>query len=301
LWVARADDEAPVQLDADGTAEVMFRTEAGSFVMKFQPEWAPLGVDHFLKLERTGFYCGTRFFRVIKGFMAQFGLSNSPPSNDNVKQIKDDPVKKSNTRGMMSFATSGPNTRGSQLFVNTADNSRLDSMGFAPIGEVISGLEVVDKLNSKYGDNGPDQGKIRSEGGVYMDREFDDLTKLYATHRLIRDVDEGSPDTVLVRCGTTKGPFDITVHPSWAPIGAKRFLDMVSGQRYAVVRVRGQSSASQSARSGAFARRSGAFARCPRSSTWLTRPLPRSHWPNNNRLRGPTGSNCRLTDWLLVD
>ena len=159
-----------------------FETTRGHFVVEARREWAPLGVDRFYNLVREGFFDDVRFFRVIEGFMAQFGISGRPEVAEawHRARIPDDPVAASNTRGRITFATAGPGTRTTQLFINYGDNSRLDSMGFSPIGEVVEGMEVVDALHAGYGEGaprgrGPDQGRIHQEGNAYLSRDFPDL------------------------------------------------------------------------------------------------------------------------------
>src|SRR5215470_12077516 len=136
---------------------VSFETSRGTFVVECVRAWAPNGVDRFHALVQQHFYDQTRFFRVIPGFVAQFGLSADPKNNaawDN--PIPDDTVRQSNTHGMLTFAHKGPNTRSHQLFINLVDNKQLDGMGFSPICRVVDGLTVVDSLYSGYGDS-PDQ------------------------------------------------------------------------------------------------------------------------------------------------
>ena len=159
-----------------------FQTSQGDFVVEAQREWAPLGVDRFYNLVKNGFYDGTCFFRVISGFMAQFGIHGDPKISATWRQerIQDDPVKQSNTRGYISYAMAGPNTRTTQLFINYADNSRLDQMGFAPIGRVSEGQDVVDRLYAGYGEGaprgkGPDQGRMQMEGREYLTKDFPEL------------------------------------------------------------------------------------------------------------------------------
>jgi peptidyl-prolyl cis-trans isomerase A (cyclophilin A) len=167
---------------APATFRVKFQTGQGDFVVEAQRDWAPIGVDRFYNLVKNGFYDGTCFFRVISGFMAQFGIHGDPKVAAAWRQerIQDDPVKQSNKRGYMSYATAGPGTRTTQLFINYADNSQLDKMGFAPIGRVVEGLAVVDRLYAGYGEGapqgkGPNQGRIQAEGNDYLTKNFPQL------------------------------------------------------------------------------------------------------------------------------
>jgi peptidyl-prolyl cis-trans isomerase A (cyclophilin A) len=167
-------DPSTMKSRAPETYKVKFATTQGDIIIQVTRAWAPLGADRFYNLVRGGFFTGAPFFRVIPGFMAQFGISADPKvsavwSNQN---ITDDPVKESNKRGFVTFAkTSMPNTRSTQLFINYGDNSRLDSDGFAPIGEVIEGMEVADKFYSGYGGN-PDQGALQQMGIIYVQKNM---------------------------------------------------------------------------------------------------------------------------------
>jgi peptidyl-prolyl cis-trans isomerase A (cyclophilin A) len=159
-----------------------FETSKGDFIVEVHREWAPQGADRFYNLVKNGFYNDARFFRVISGFMAQFGINADPKVAAvwRTQAIKDDPVKQSNRRGWVSFAMAGPNTRTTQLFINYGDNARLDGMGFPPFGRVIEGMDVVDRLYSGYGEGapqgkGPDQARIQREGNEYLTREFPEL------------------------------------------------------------------------------------------------------------------------------
>lgn len=167
---------------APETFRVAFATTAGDFVVEVHREWSPHGVDRLYNLVREGFFEGVRFFRVIEGFMAQFGIAGDPQVAAAWREarIPDDPVESSNTRGRVTFATAGPGTRTTQLFINYADNSRLDEMGFSPVGEVVEGMDVVDALYAEYGEGaprgrGPDQGRIQREGNAYLESEFPEL------------------------------------------------------------------------------------------------------------------------------
>ncbi len=162
--------------------KVKFDTSKGPFVVEVHRDWAPLGADRFYNLVKNGFFNNARFFRVISGFMVQFGLNADPKVSAVWRDaaINDDPVKQSNTPGMITFATRGPNTRTTQLFINYGNNARLDSMGFAPFGQVVSGMNVVEALYSGYGEGaprgaGPEQGRIQSEGNAYLIKDFPKL------------------------------------------------------------------------------------------------------------------------------
>ena len=173
---------AALTAHAPATYKVKFDTSKGAFVVEVHRDWAPLGADRFYNLVKSGFFTNARFFRVVSGFMVQFGINADPKVSAVWRDanINDDPVKQSNTRGMITFATRGPNTRTTQLFINYADNARLDSQGFAPFGQVVSGMNVVDALYSGYGEGaprgaGPEQGRIQSEGNGYLIKEFPKL------------------------------------------------------------------------------------------------------------------------------
>ncbi len=162
---------------ADYKAE--FVTTKGNFVVEVHKDWAPQGADRFYNLVRGGFFTNAAFFRVVPNFMVQFGLNSNPAVNGAWRNanLRDDPVKQSNKRGYITFATAGPNTRTTQVFINFKDNSFLDSQGFAPFGEVVEGLDVVDKINSQYGET-PDQGAIQSQGDAYISKNFPNIDKI---------------------------------------------------------------------------------------------------------------------------
>jgi peptidyl-prolyl cis-trans isomerase A (cyclophilin A) len=156
--------------------EATFKTTAGDFVVQVTRAWAPLGADRFYNLVKHGYFTDAAFFRVVPGFVVQFGLSANPELNKvwSKAAIKDDPVTQSNHLGYLTFATAGANTRTTQLFISLADNTRLDSMGFAPFGQVTSGMDVVQKIYSGYGES-PDQAAITAEGKPYLDKNFPKL------------------------------------------------------------------------------------------------------------------------------
>jgi peptidyl-prolyl cis-trans isomerase A (cyclophilin A) len=164
---------------APATFKANLDTSKGLIEITVNREWAPNGADRFYNLVKAGFYDDVRFFRVIPNFMAQFGIHGNPSvmAAWRPAQIKDDPVKQSNQRGYVVFATAGPNTRTTQLFINFKDNSSLDKQGFAPFGQVTKGMDVVDKIYDGYGEGaprgkGPEQGRIQNEGNAYLTKEF---------------------------------------------------------------------------------------------------------------------------------
>ena len=159
--------------------KVKVDTSKGSFLLEVHRDWAPLGADRFYNLVKNGFYDNARFFRVISGFMVQFGINGDPKLSAVWREarIKDDPVQQSNQRGFITFATAGPNTRTTQVFINFANNQALDRMGFAPFGRVVSGMDAVDALYSGYGEGapsgqGPDQQRVQSQGNAYLTKDF---------------------------------------------------------------------------------------------------------------------------------
>lgn len=161
---------------------VTFETSKGDVVIKVTRSLSPLGADRFYNLARNGFYNDVRFFRVITGFMAQFGISGDPEISKPWYNatIKDEPPKASNTYGMVTYAMRGPNTRTTQLFINYKDNGFLDKQGFTPFGEVVEGMEVVESLYAGYGEGaprgeGPDQQRMQREGNAYLLTSFPKL------------------------------------------------------------------------------------------------------------------------------
>jgi peptidyl-prolyl cis-trans isomerase A (cyclophilin A) len=163
-----------------GVYRVRLDTSKGLIDLEIHRDWAPRGADHFYELVHTGFFDDARFFRVVRDFVVQFGISGDPQTNQlwASAMLPDDPVKEHNVRGALTFATRGPNTRSTQLFINLADNRKsLDSHGFAPIGKVTAGMDVVESLYSFYGDmppmgQGPDPNLIQQQGAPYLESRF---------------------------------------------------------------------------------------------------------------------------------
>jgi cyclophilin family peptidyl-prolyl cis-trans isomerase len=143
--------------------------------VKLHPEWAPVGVAQFQNLVSSHAMDEAAFFRVVPGFVVQFGLPAKPQAE--MAPLQDDPVKVSNQRGTLVFATSGPNTRTNQLFINLGNNANLDAQGFSPIGEVVDGMEAIDAINPEYGEQ-PDQSSITAQGDAYLDPLFPNLSKI---------------------------------------------------------------------------------------------------------------------------
>jgi peptidyl-prolyl cis-trans isomerase A (cyclophilin A) len=174
LSAAQTTDE-----QSPATFRARFATSQGPFVIEVHREWAPIAADRFYTLVKRGFYNDARFFRVLSGFMAQFGLNGDPKIQGQyaLANLLDEPPKQSNLRGFVSFAKeSSPNTRYTMVFINYKDNSYLDADGFAPFGQVVSGMEVVEKLYSGYGrQNIPDQRRIKTEGNAYLTAEYPKL------------------------------------------------------------------------------------------------------------------------------
>ena len=182
LRPALLKERAPDQYQAK------FTTTRGDFTVTVTRAWAPLGADRFYNLLKHHFYDNASFFRVLPGFVVQFGISAYPPVSAAWKktEIKDDPVSQSNQRGYLVFATAGKDTRTTQVFINLADNKRLDSMGFAPFGQVTEGMNVVEMMYEGYGEgapqgSGPDQSQIEQQGKPYLDKGWPKLDYIKTT------------------------------------------------------------------------------------------------------------------------
>ncbi len=157
---------------APDSFRVNFSTSRGNFVVQVNRAWAPRGADRFYALVQNHFFDDNRFFRVVPGFIVQFGLNGNPKISEQWDdRIPDDSVRQTNARGTVTFATEGPDSRAHQIFINTGENSRLDRRGFAPIGRVVDGMAVVDSINAEYGEQ-PEQHFIQRMGNEYLNRMF---------------------------------------------------------------------------------------------------------------------------------
>lgn len=179
---ANLGDPSSLNEKAPAVYKAKFDTSKGTFVIEVHRDWSPNGADRFYNLVKSGFYNDTRFFRVMDGFMVQFGISGNPDLSAVWREarIPDDAVKQTNQRGMVSFATAGPGTRTTQVFVNFGDNGGLDGQGFSPFGQVVSGMDVVDAFFGGYGEGapngrGPDQGRVQTQGNAYLITDFPKL------------------------------------------------------------------------------------------------------------------------------
>jgi len=182
--VSAPDFTDPVKLTEKSpeTFKAKFETTKGNFTIEVTRSLSPNGADRFYNLVRSGYFKDVAFFRVIPGFMCQFGIHGDPKVSAAWRkaQIPDDPVKGSNTRGFITYAMAGPNTRTTQFFISFGDNSRLDNTGFSPFGKVTEGMDVVDKINGEYGEGapsgrGPNQNRIQMEGNAYLKKDFPNL------------------------------------------------------------------------------------------------------------------------------
>ena len=171
---------APIREVVPDVFHVKLDTSKGTIDIEVHRDWAPAGATHLFQLVKSGFYDGARFFRVVRGFVVQFGINGDPQTNAMWANatLPDDPVKQHNVTGTVTYAMRGPNTRSTQLFINLADNrGSLDRQGFAPIGKVVEGMPVVLELHSAYGDmppmgQGPDPARLQQQGNDYLDSHF---------------------------------------------------------------------------------------------------------------------------------
>jgi len=167
---------------------VKFETTAGSFVLEAHRDWSPHGADRFYQLVRTKYYDDSRFFRVVPGRWAQFGINGNPTIAQQQRRITipDDALKRHNTAGYVAFSNTGPDTRSTQVYINLGDNTARNDVeaGFAPFGQVVEGMDVVERLYGGYGEHSGGgmraghQDQIFEGGNAYLDREYPKLDKL---------------------------------------------------------------------------------------------------------------------------
>ncbi|WP_339612479.1 peptidylprolyl isomerase [uncultured Rubinisphaera sp.] len=172
-----SEDGSSTSVPVEGSFQVKFETTKGDFVVEVYPEWAPIGAARFKELVESDFFDENRFFRLVPGFIVQWGIAGDPAVQAKWRSqpLQDEPMVGTNERGTITFAKGGPNSRTTQLFINYGDNSgSLDPQGFPPFGKVIEGMDVVDSLNSEYGER-PDQGQIQSRGNEYLKKSFPNL------------------------------------------------------------------------------------------------------------------------------
>jgi peptidyl-prolyl cis-trans isomerase A (cyclophilin A) len=156
-----------------------FETTQGTVVIEFTRSWSPNGADRIYNMVKNGFFDGVKFFRVVPGFVVQFGIHGDPSISTKWldSNIPDDKVVASNKKGYVTFAkSSAPNSRSTQLFINLEDNVRLDGMGFSPVGVVVKGMDVVEKFYGGYGEQVTGlQGEIAANGNKFLEQNFPKL------------------------------------------------------------------------------------------------------------------------------
>lgn len=184
---AESEPARPRTVQAPAKYHARFETTKGNFVVEVVRDWAPRGADRFYELVTSGYYDGSRFYRVRPKFIVQWGIGPDPKKNELWTQLRmpDDPVKQSNKEGYITFAKRGPGTRTTQVFVNLANNgSRLDSQGFAPFGRVVEGMDTIRSFYAVYGEvqplggSGPDPSKLEAMGDEYAQRSFPRLDQI---------------------------------------------------------------------------------------------------------------------------
>jgi homoserine O-acetyltransferase len=174
---------------APPVSHLRFETTKGVFVLELVREWGPIGADRLYNLARLGYYDDTRFHRVVRNYIVQWGLHGNPAVNAAWRDqyLPDDPPRSRNARGTFAFAYKGPgrpNTRNTQIYINLADNARNDAEPFTILGRVVDGMAVLDSLYSGYGERSGGgvrqgrQGPLESGGNAYMDREYPLLDRI---------------------------------------------------------------------------------------------------------------------------
>lgn len=186
---------------------VKFTTTKGDFVVEVNRPWAPIGADRLYNLIRIRYFNDAAFFRIVPNFIVQFGMHANPAVNKiwEKANIKDDPVKQGNIRGTVVFATAGPNTRTTQMFINLKDNRQsLDGQGFAALGTVTEGMDVVEKLHAGYGER-PEQPRIGEQGKAYLDKNFPLLDSIKSATVIFPEAPPPAPAKKAAPAGTKTG------------------------------------------------------------------------------------------------
>ncbi len=190
-----ADTKPKLPAKAPDVYRVKLATTKGDIVVEVYREWAPNGASHFYDLAGMGYYDNVRFHRVLKKFIAQFGINGNPKLDQIYAALKipDDPPKQKNRRGTLAFAKIGPGSRTTEVFINLSDNPALDQTGFVPFGKIVEGLEVADQISYLYGEiqpkgGGPDPAKIHQQGNSYLEQQYPRLDWIKtATVELVKE------------------------------------------------------------------------------------------------------------------
>jgi peptidyl-prolyl cis-trans isomerase A (cyclophilin A) len=191
LLLAACHKEAPKVVVVPQVFRAKFQTSRGDLVVEAYRAWAPHGVDRFHELLRMKYFDQGRFFRVVPGFIAQFGVHRDFDVQGKWREyfIADDPPQQKNLRATLAYAMSGPGTRATEIFINLADNPALDAQGFVPFGKIVQGMDVVDKLYSGYGEMRPegkyiDPTRVEGEANEYLVQRFPNLDFIVRTEIL---------------------------------------------------------------------------------------------------------------------
>ena len=174
---ATASLKSPASLTekAPDTYKANFDTSAGAFVVEVHRDWAPIGADRFYNLVKNGFFDNARFFRVVPNFMVQFGLHGDPTVQSvwRAANLKDDPVKESNKKGYVTFATPDPTpaprrcSSTSRITPASTVRALRPSVRWCPAW--------TSSRKSPASTARPNQGRIQAEGNAYLTKEFPKL------------------------------------------------------------------------------------------------------------------------------
>ncbi len=173
FWSTRAPDTVLVDIE----------TTRGPITVALRRRWAPHGVDRVYNLARAGYFDDSRFYRVVDGYIAQFGLAGDPAVARRWSQqpLPPDARRASNARGTVSFAQFKPDDRTTTLFINLRDNPHLDSLGFAPVGRVVRGMAAADRLYARYGERPAakaNAARLYGQSNAYLDAAYPKLDRI---------------------------------------------------------------------------------------------------------------------------